>query len=557
MRENDIPFVSLRNSGNSISFEDYELSGIKVRAAYDGAHKLLFVLDSTKDETLPNVLLVLNGVADRKWDDILENDFGIEPETIRPRINNKYQKLDVSYNGLDVYANAIFTRDASALKTWRGQVSITHQTVRKTEANHKISLSSATVNEAKKTIAELDEFIKMQKEKLRAAKKNIGKEPPKQSAEKILKFESRIEKAENKRARANRRLKRAEKRIETSEKILNNYPNAVGERIMNNENDVKPLFTQNPNIMDTENAFKPVSFSAVPDAPQSFIQNAGAEIRPATPITPRQVIPESPVINTPPIQQPSVTMPPSDSDRPVSPISGESIKIEAIAPVRQSGAYYLMLILLIGLSIFTLYLYQQKMGTNKMPHIQATTTQVTEQELAPIVTAAPTVAANPQLPVQDNVPMNTENPFINNIASAPQPNIQEPPVSNPQPMPEPEAVIQRAPVAVNAASIPAPQIAAQNQMISGQSKPEPVNDELIPSQQPNGLAVLSRPEPMEQEPAIEEPIIDDSAMMQEEDGTIDSEPFAADPEDSMPEPVYEDQTMQPQFDDGMAAQPQM
>ena len=83
---------------------DYDIAGNAFRAWKNNADELIFVLDETIDDFKPNVLLVLNAHDDRKWDDILVNDYGINLEDVRPRVDNKYQKLDIEYTGLDVYA---------------------------------------------------------------------------------------------------------------------------------------------------------------------------------------------------------------------------------------------------------------------------------------------------------------------------------------------------------------------------------------------------------------------------------------------------------------------
>ena len=75
-----------------LTLVDYDIAGNSFRAYYDADRKLVFVIDFLIDDIKPNVLLVINPVGDRKWDDILENDYGVDLETVRPKKNNKYQK---------------------------------------------------------------------------------------------------------------------------------------------------------------------------------------------------------------------------------------------------------------------------------------------------------------------------------------------------------------------------------------------------------------------------------------------------------------------------------
>ena len=86
-----------------LTFMEYNIAGNLLRAYYDADGKLVFVLDSTIDTRKPNVLLVINPVGDRKWDDILANDYGVDLETVRPKKDNKYQKMVIEYSGLAGY----------------------------------------------------------------------------------------------------------------------------------------------------------------------------------------------------------------------------------------------------------------------------------------------------------------------------------------------------------------------------------------------------------------------------------------------------------------------
>ena len=78
-----------------LTFREYNIGGNALRAYYDADGKLVFVLDNTVDNRKPNALLVINPVGDRKWDDILANDYGVDLETVRPKKNNKYDELDI------------------------------------------------------------------------------------------------------------------------------------------------------------------------------------------------------------------------------------------------------------------------------------------------------------------------------------------------------------------------------------------------------------------------------------------------------------------------------
>ncbi|MEE1110751.1 MAG: hypothetical protein UIH99_00885, partial [Alphaproteobacteria bacterium] len=91
---------------NNIHSTDFIIAGRPLRAFFDD-NKLIFVLDLSVSDIKPNVLLVINPDGDRKWDDILSNDYGIVLENVRPKKDNKYQKLDIEYDGLAFYDKLI------------------------------------------------------------------------------------------------------------------------------------------------------------------------------------------------------------------------------------------------------------------------------------------------------------------------------------------------------------------------------------------------------------------------------------------------------------------
>ncbi|MDR2268667.1 MAG: hypothetical protein LBD94_00610 [Rickettsiales bacterium] len=520
-----VPFVSLGERGGTVSFENFDIDGIKLRAAYDASHRLLFVLDLTKDNILPNILLVVGDRDGRKWDDILQNDFGVNPESVRPRVNNKYQKLDIDYECINYYNDAITTGGADTLRPVRIGIAERQRNFRIGEAYHEIELARATVSEATKTISDLDEFIKSQKGKLKAAKKNVGKEPPKDSAAKILRYESRIDRAIAKKARATRRMKRAEKRIDSSTKMLNNYKDIIMPRGQEmDENDVKPLFTEDPKIIDTDGAFKPVSFDAEPQP------------TPAPSVPPAQSAPYVSSMQAGPARPPIMrTVAPSPPKRPVAPISGE-IKISSEAHTgRQGGAYYLMLTLLIGLSVFTLYLYQKKMGASETPHIAATQPDIInpiEPEPAESAESAeqisgPTPVEVATLPEMPEPAAETIPDFISEseLESAENLFIESPSVA-PTSAGQPVAVAEQ-PVG--------PELETQEDILDGfATSPEPEIENLPLGPEPESADIVGENETMELEQPFDEsggsmPIEEPNVLDYEpNDGVFETEPLPSD-----------------------------
>ncbi len=491
---------------------DYQIAGNEFRAYYDAQGKLAFVLDNTIDESKPNVLLVLSPSGNRKWDDILANDMGVDLETVRPKKNNKYQNLDIEYTGLAVYDALINAyeededlSDALAgLQRFRDAAARRAAQARLTAAEDVAEKSRDTIDAASESIVELQERVRELRAKLSAQRKSVGREPTKQSAAKILRTEAQIDATNDKIRRAKKRLSNAQKRLDdavsdadVARSILARFdtenfavsmpaptdmietmpaavPSAIpedklpdviqprvtdltitndeqGALTMADENEeVKPLFDKDPEILDEEIAFKPIEFG-VPDpvavpaaakedeiafepiptplsfAPPSDKLDAGVtvqeelprpiDVRPVVDVAPsvldsmtpvvdeRSVISETaPVAEVAPIEftaaarpvataVPDVAAAPIDSGlRPVSPIKGASVvSVGGDSVARKPGlVYYGLLLALIVLSIFTLWLYQRN-ASDTVPNLAASapTASVAEEAVVDVVAPSP------------------------------------------------------------------------------------------------------------------------------------------------------------------------
>lgn len=285
-----------------LTMVDYDIAGNSFRAYYDADKKLVFVIDFLTSDIKPNVLLVINPVGDRKWDDILENDYGVDLETVRPKKDNKYQKLDIEYAGLSEYDELIAAYESGnnlnqkldALTEFRHVAATRAAIERLGAAELTVKRSRETIDKTDVKIQDLQEKLKKLRLKLSDARQSIGKEPTKQSASKILRIESQIDSTNDKIKRAKKRLNNAQNRlsaaedeIEVAQYILNklkvNLPAepvpaqivvsepapvpVVNDDIIYEEtkaddmdDDVKPLFDTDPKILDEEIAFKPINF---------------------------------------------------------------------------------------------------------------------------------------------------------------------------------------------------------------------------------------------------------------------------------------------------------
>lgn len=521
---------------------DYDIDGYAFRAWKNDADELVFVVDETIDEFKPNVLLVLNAHDDRKWDDILANDYGVNLEDVRPKADNKYQKLDIEYNGLDVYAQLIDEYERGAdltaiiadLIDFRDTAARRAAMARLAAANETIAAAEDTILRAERAKAGLRDRRRNLRARLNKQKEYIGREPTKQSASKILRTESQIDTTNEKLARADKRIENAKRRIEIATEDANaardllarrravtvvdqddaanqisvpakrkvpSVKTKVNNRAKEPENkhaevayfpvpdyeyksqprdekmsdeEVKPLLDQDPEILDEEIAFKPVEFDdikprveenkaptdtkkqyAEPET-ESFGERGDTVARPlafsSAEDTPRVDVyeekteEETPVMDTiktvekpdvadtdttgrtintqydnaEPIRPASPVAPTANTyTRPISPITGNA----PVRPVgaehnRPSFAYYLLLILLIALSVFTLWLYQKKNG-GSVPFLNASTNG--------------TIEDTNENATDNNLVGFDDQPVVEQIA-LPEPE----PVVAPEPQPEPE-----------------------------------------------------------------------------------------------------------------------
>ena len=472
-----------RESLSALTVRDYDIAGNVLRVYSNTDGKIIFVLDLSVDENKPNVLLIIDAVDNRKWDDILENDYGIDLETVRPKKDNKYQKLDIEYSGLPVYQELVDkyvagddVKDSVKILNDFRRIAVRRAATERLAAAETVAENTReTIEKTNETISELNVRLRQLRVKLTDVRKNIGKEPTKQSAAKVLRTESQIDATNEKIRRAKKRLDNAQKRLiaatddaDAARDILARLENidesadlpvvvpdnpvialpdneiafapiADNTIITNNtkaekmaDEEVKPLFDTDPEILDEEIAFKPIDFSApivapdmtpavqpepnVPDvyddasaiAPLSFTPPIASEaiqetddVLPsqASELTPAPVLDSITAVETPtgievkeqetefipqpitpayaqPVAEPApmsdvAPAPENSGFRPVSPLTG-------VAPVvastdkskrKQSLVYYVMLIALIVLSVFVLWFYQKSTGNTALPSI--------------------------------------------------------------------------------------------------------------------------------------------------------------------------------------------
>ena len=213
-----------RDYFDELTSKNYQINGNVFRVWRNKSGKIICVLDETIDEYKPYALLVMDSYDDRKWDDVLQNDFNLDLETVRPKKDNKYQKLDIEYDGLNHYAALIDAYDSEQdlddalirLYDFRDAAVRRAATERLIAATEVIEQASKTAMQAERSIATMQNRRKVLEKRLVHQRESIGREPAKESAAKILKTESQIEKNTEKITRSKKRLDNAMRRGESA-----------------------------------------------------------------------------------------------------------------------------------------------------------------------------------------------------------------------------------------------------------------------------------------------------------------------------------------------------
>lgn len=510
-----VPVLSFASPGKGITPERFDMpaDGLSFTAYYDSSHRLIFVIDDSADDRTPNTLLVVNpdpADSSRKWDDILSSDYKVDLESIRPKKDNKYQKLDIEYEGLSVYNNLINTYRSGAplgdalreISEFRNGAALRLAGIRLAAATGKMRTSADTLAAAEVSINTLHAQIKSQKEKLTKLRARVGKEPTKESAAKILRAQARIESAQEKLKRAELRSRRARRRLDDAEKAANaareqlaalksaarDYEFAIQQKVKEMPKEVKPLVDRDPNIMDEKIAFKPIEFNAAPQfvPPSSFpMQREPAPEVPAAPIpvAPAPIV--RPDYAAPPPPMPPMPSAPMPAMRPAPMSEGSEIPLSQPDRQRPSAMYYVMLTLLIALSVMTLWLYQRKMDDNTPSittekAVAAAPAETPREQARPLPAPMPEQAA-PKAAIQPIVvpePKNADdNPFFDENGFM---RVQTLPARVPEDMPLPVAAPEEPAPAV----IQEPEYTVREAIAEAAAEPEEPDVLVVPAPKP-------------------------------------------------------------------------
>ncbi|MCL2439561.1 MAG: hypothetical protein FWD15_03555 [Alphaproteobacteria bacterium] len=201
----------------------YDTDEFSFYAIYVNGEIMAAVVDTTCDEVNPSQILMIeprDGDTDFepqvKWDVILQDDFGIDPNLVRPKEKTKYKKLDINYQSLQYYDEFIKTGDAILL----GELKRERLRISLGLAYRREEQSLQVANRAKLTLGRTEKLIIALTQKVVNTNRKLARAEAANDEVKQAELTQRLYTTTEKLKRAQRRLKRAEKRFADSEREL-------------------------------------------------------------------------------------------------------------------------------------------------------------------------------------------------------------------------------------------------------------------------------------------------------------------------------------------------
>lgn len=219
-----------RTSFNVFSFDNTKL---RFDAFFDSSkpkseltiQDLQFVIDDSRAELTPNHILFIDRTQaevneDKKWDKIVSDRYSLNPMFVRPKLDNKYLKLDIVYDLMDVYKEII---SKALTSETQNSVEIDDDILENIEyaklesilsiCDKRIDFCMIDFKRAQGTIKSTGNTVEKLQKQISNLKDSISSTNDSKSLQqKQEKLESLLEKEKS----AARRLKRAKKRISSN-----------------------------------------------------------------------------------------------------------------------------------------------------------------------------------------------------------------------------------------------------------------------------------------------------------------------------------------------------
>ncbi|MBN2676276.1 MAG: hypothetical protein JXR30_03430, partial [Alphaproteobacteria bacterium] len=206
--------------------------------AYEKDYGKRFIIEESFDSVAPFHRLIVNPRhfkdnsidSDTKWNTILDEDLKIDSMAIRPKDGNLYKRLEVSYEGVNLYfrllknpENADLRREVEILRVSQG---LTHSLERYTFDQEEYRIAQNTHESSQRTLTKLEETHNNFLEKMTNLK-TLQKETGDVDQEKMDYYTERLYFYKIKIKRTKRRMERAEKRYLKAKDDLQRAKNRI------------------------------------------------------------------------------------------------------------------------------------------------------------------------------------------------------------------------------------------------------------------------------------------------------------------------------------------
>jgi len=247
----------------------YNSDGLVFIGYYTSDDKLAFVFNNTSDNLHSVKKLVINPLKSEvnfenpiiKWDQILKEEFDIDPVSIRPKNGNLYERFDIDYVGLDKYEELIKNPENGIIRNnliiFDVRKNLDHAYKKEEETLIELNASSKTVETTTKTLEKIDTNILNLNKRI----EKINLEPANEDTEeKKLILNEKLYKKLADQKNAKRRLKRAKSRYIKSNRVIENIRSLIS-----NATDFlkknKEVIVSSKNILDGDNKNVSKSFA--------------------------------------------------------------------------------------------------------------------------------------------------------------------------------------------------------------------------------------------------------------------------------------------------------
>lgn len=262
MSDKKIKFISKKENNVGLDENIYKDQDYDFSVYYDNNGNPAFAIERTLDDIAPNHKIIVDAEKGEqnlqnpevKWEEILEKRYSIDINEIWPKIENKFQKIDPEYEGLNLYAELIRNPDSNEIKEAfeinREKQSLDNALEREQEELLELNRASNTIETSNKTLKRTQKSFSNLKARLKGYKEDEKNDPESVDQEKKQRTIDSFNKYKEKLKRTKRRIRRAERReVKAREELA--LTRAIIEIIKKGRSQ---KYKDNPNIQTKDNA---------------------------------------------------------------------------------------------------------------------------------------------------------------------------------------------------------------------------------------------------------------------------------------------------------------